>query len=261
METKYIIGIDLHGTLLDNDWKIKPNIIDELKKSLDSVKDFCKIYVCSGNDLTFIQKYIPAEIKQYFDGYILETGCVISEGIKEEIIIPENLIMLIKDLRTRLEERKLNKIKYFARRLITISMFTKNERGGIDPSIVYPAVKKIVKEMGYEDKVLVTHSNVAIDIIPKGYNKFTGMKKVSNGLKTIGIADSLNDLPMIQNSDFAFIPHNVSPKIIKFLKSKTRKIAMIDSNFNPDYNILRSRFESTETVIDSLRFINKNLRL
>ena len=88
MTLKYVIGVDLHGTLLDERWQIENVAKKELIDAIRSIKDFCKVYVCSGNDLTFVKEYVPIELRKHFDGYILETGCVISGGKNEKIIIP-----------------------------------------------------------------------------------------------------------------------------------------------------------------------------
>jgi len=245
MGLEYVIGIDLHGTLLDKNWKIKKDKRKKLIKNIKDVKDFCKVYVCSGNDLSFIPKYIPSDVRQEFDGYVLETGCVVSDGKKEKIIIPKKLTKEIKKLESELKKKKPKEVKYFARRLITISMFTKDEKSGIDPAKLYLEIKKIVEDLGYRKTVLVTHSDVAIDIIPKGYNKYSGIKHVAKKRKTIGIADSLNDLELILNSDYGFIPANASPKLISKIKNK---------------NVIQSKHGYTDGVIDILRYIDKNLR-
>ena len=155
---EYVIGIDLHGTLLDTEWKIKDCIKGELVNALERVHDLCKIFVCSGNDLTFIKKYIPEEVQKRMDGYVLETGCVISDGISEEIIIPKNLVKEIKELERKLQDKNFKEVKYFARRLATISLFTRTEQEGLDPAEFYPRVRETVKELGYGNKAYATHS-------------------------------------------------------------------------------------------------------
>ena len=190
---KYVIGIDLHGTLLDTEWRIKDCIKGELVNAIEGVQDFCRIYVCSGNDLTFIKKYIPEEVQKCMDGYVLETGSVVSDGISEEIITSKNLVKEIKELERKLKDKNFTEVEYFARRLATISLFTRTEQGGLDPVEFYPRVREIVKELGYGNTVYATHSNVAVDIVAHGYNKFSGLNYVSKRLRLIGIADSLNE--------------------------------------------------------------------
>lgn len=261
MKSKYLIGIDLHGTLLDEQWEIKKDIIKELINSLWVVKDFCKIYICSGNDLTFIKKYIHREVRECFDGYILETGCVIGGEKEEKIIIPKKFIEIVKELEKKLKFANLKEVKYFARRLISISMFTKDETGGIDPSEIYSHIQDLVKILGYDDQVMVTHSSVAIDIVPKGYNKFTGMKYAAQGLKIIGIADSVNDYHMLLYAHCGFIPANHSPRLIDLLKNKKKKIVLINQSGLDNENIvLKSSYKYNKGVVDILNYINCNLR-
>ena len=257
---KYVIGIDLHGTLLDDDWEIKENIKGKLITSLRSIKNFCSVYICSGNDLTFIKKYIPEEILRSFEGYVLETGCVVSEGNNEEIIIPKDLIKDIKKLENILKDIQFEEVKYFARRLTTISLFTKTETEGSDPSEFYPKVKETVKKLGYGKRVHVTHSSVAVDIIPGGYNKFSGIKHIAKGLKTIGIADSLNDIHLIDKTDHSFIPENASPGLVRELRGKGKKIIKMEQTrlLGKDA-VLQSRYKTTEAVVEILEFINRNL--
>ncbi len=258
---RYLIAIDLHGTLLDGQWEIKPGIRKELVANLQAVRDFCKVYVCSGNDLTFIEDHVPPELRECFDGYILETGCVISDGTDEKTIVPEHMINDIKCLEARLKESKPSHVKYFARRLATISMFTTDASGGVDPDMIYPGIRDLVREFGYDERVLVTHSSVAVDIIPRGYNKFSGIEHLSDGLQTIGIADSLNDYHMILHADHSFVPANSSPKLIDKLKGNGKVAAPIrGAEAHPENTVLMSRYDSTRGVIDILDFINNNLR-
>lgn len=258
----YIIGIDLHGTLLDEQWEIKEVLKQELINQLGAAKKIAKVFVCSGNDINFIYKYIPKDVRNYFDGYVLETGCVVSDGFDEKIIIPKELTKAIKELEARLKAKNFKQVKYFGTRLITISMFTKDEYGGLDPVEFYPEALAVVKEIGFEDKVLVTHSNVAIDIIPKGFNKFTGLKYVAKGLKTIGIADSLNDLHLIIDADYAFIPANASCDLIEKLTLVGKEITSIENEIKYRQNcVLQSKYNETNGVIDILKFINSVLNI
>lgn len=257
---KYVLGIDLHGTLLDDEWEIKENIKGKLISSLKSINNFCSVYICSGNDLAFVKKYIPEEILRSFEGYVLETGCVISDGNKEEIIIPKNLIKDIKKLENILRNKNFEEVKYFARRLTTISLFTKTVTGGSDPAEFYPKVKETVKKLGYSKKVHVTHSSVAVDIIPRGHNKFSGIKHIAKGLETIGIADSLNDIHLINNADYSFIPANVSPGLLRELKEKGKNIINMEETSRTGKEVvLQSRYKTTKAVVEILEFINKNL--
>ncbi len=253
---KYCIGIDLHGTLLDNDWEIKPQVKEELIFELKRISEFGAVYICTGNDLTFIHKHVPEDVRRLLAGYILETGCVVSDENKETIIIPNENIAVIKKLRQVLEQEFGAKTKYFGRRLITISMFTKDEFDGEDPENLHSEVKEFVDKSEFKNYVHVTHSNVAVDIIPINSHKFTGLKYVAGDAKTIGIADSLNDFDLILNADFSFLPSNASPKIETELKKYNKKIEILEK-FYPSSNqtIFQSSLENTLGVIDILKKI------
>jgi hydroxymethylpyrimidine pyrophosphatase-like HAD family hydrolase len=255
----YVIGIDLHGTLLDNDWEIKPKFHSALLKTLQTVSDFSKIYICTGNDLSFIDTYVPSAIRNCFSGFILETGCVLSDGKHETIIIPTEKIVNVKDLEKLLKGMEFPEVKYFARRHCTISMFTRTENGGSDPACLKPRVEKAVQQLGFGDAVQVTHSNVAVDIIPLGFNKFTGIHHVAEGLKTIGIADSLNDIHLLIDATWAFIPANSSAGLIRELGLVKRQVRpLAEWNVNADKSIWRSHYSTTEGVLDILKFLEHN---
>ena len=260
---EYVIGIDLHGTLLDSEWKIRDCIKGELVNALKRVKDRCRICICSGNDLTFIKKYIPEEVQECMDGYVLETGCVISDGISEEIIIPKRLVKEIKELERKLKDKNFKEVKYFARRLATISLFTRTEQGGLDPVGFYPRFRETVNELGCGNKVYTTHSNVAVDVVPSGYNKFSGINRISKGFRIIGIADSLNDIHLVSDADYAFIPVNASPGLIHGLKTKSKRIMGLKSEEAGQMGkniVLQSQYNETEAVVEILEFINRKLR-
>ena len=260
MDKKYVIGIDLHGTLLDRDWEIKEDLINELKGKIEEIKDRAEIFTCTGNDLTFVKKHIPQEIFNLFDGFVLETGCVISDGEKETIITKTKEIEFINKLEKELKKYEFKEFNYFARRLSTISLFTKNPYDKNIPRDFCPIVSKKVKELGFERDVFVTYSSVAVDIIPKGYNKATGINYLSKNRKTIGIADSLNDVHLLTDCTQAFIPTNSPIELLNYLRDGNKKI--ININENPslfENRIIQSNKGFTKAVIEILDFINKKI--
>lgn len=258
MEKPYLIGIDLHGTLLNPEWKIADEHKDKLISAISSVKDFCRVVVCSGNDLSFIDQYLSPEIRDCFDGYILETGCVFSDGQDEKVIVPTEILEEIRMLTAALQNENISGVQYFARRLATISLFTKYETNGFDPAQIHETVINAVNKTGRDHLVNVTHSDVAVDIIPNGYDKFTGLRHIANEAKTIGIADSLNDLAMILNADHAFVPKNASTKLIVSLETEGRSVNSINGSGS---SIKRSDYANTEGVIQILEYINSHFRL
>lgn len=252
----YVVGIDLHGTLLDDEWEIKPRLLPELTRTLRAVSGFCRIYVCSGNDLHFIHRYVPTDVRTHFSGYVLETGCVLSDGITENVIVPDEQVRTIKKLEKQLLGMAFPDVKYFARRLCTISLFTRTESGGSDPADLHPLVDAAVRELGWGDAMLVTHSNVAVDILPSGFNKFSGIRHVAAGQRTVGVADSLNDIHLLTDADLAFIPANGSRLLIRELARGGHPVRpLLEWRSGEAGTVWRSRFPATEGVIDILRFL------
>ena len=260
MTRECAVGIDLHGTLLDETWQIPDRLADELDTALRSVQPLCELFLCTGNDLTFVQDRIGHELASLFDGFVLETGCVVSHGSDEEVLVPPGPLSSMKALELRLREDPLPGIEYFGRRLATISLFTKTERGGADPTHLFPLVTITVEELGFRETVLVTHSDVAVDIIPAGFNKFTGLRRATKAPFLIGIADSLNDLHLIANANWALLPANASPSLLAELGSMGRRVEPL-SAFQPgsEGTIGMSESRHTEAVIEILSFLCQHL--
>jgi len=258
---EYAVGIDLHGTLLDDSWQIPEGLVEELTVALRSIKKSCELFLCTGNDLTFVRERIGRDLSSLFDGFVLETGCVVSDGSGEDVLVPPRPLSGLRELEERLRDEPLPGIEYFARRLATISMFTKTERGGPDPTHLYPRVMERVEELGYGEEVLVTHSDVAVDIIPAGFNKFTGLRHAAEAPSLIGIADSLNDVHLIADAHRAFLPANASPALLKALRDRGRDVEPLEKcsrTSNRTIAISESRY--TEAVIDILHFLRHHLQ-
>ncbi|MFA5858104.1 MAG: hypothetical protein WC955_03455 [Elusimicrobiota bacterium] len=261
LSNSVVIGIDLHGTLLGKGWRIEDKLITPLCEAMAGVNKLGKLYICSGNDLSFINKYVPHKVRGLFEGYILETGCVVSSGKNEKVVVTRRMVRRIKSLERILRTLKIPNTKYFGRRLATISVFTKNEHSGLDPRVIFPEVQKLVDGYGYHQDVIVTHSDVAVDILPMGYNKFTGLKHIAGKRCTVGIADSMNDYNLILNSDYAFLPANAAETLLRFIKNHGKtvhKIGNHKSSIPLKHGwIYQSKYPSTRGVIDSLKFISE----
>jgi len=262
MSRRFAVGIDLHGTLLDDNWQVPDRLVRELAAALQAVQPSCELFLCTGNDLTFLHEHIGRDISGLFDGFVLETGCVVSNGSSEEVLVPQKPLSVMKELERRLRDRRLPGVQYFARRLATISMFTKTEQGGRDPTHLYPQVLKKVEEMGYGEDVLVTHSDVAVDILPAGFNKFTGLRHAAEAAFLIGIADSLNDIHLIANADLAFLPANASPALLMALSHLGRDVEPLEKGRLPSSKgtIAITESRQTEAVIEILHSLRDYLQ-
>jgi len=250
-KTKYILAIDLHGTLLNRNWEIDK--INDLVFYLKKVRQFCKIYICTGNNFSFVKKHIPDEILDKIDGFVLETGCIILEKSIQRTLTSKNEIKIIKNVEKYLKKNLVYNIKYFAERISTISIFTDDGREGCPPEELFAKIKQILEKSEFKNTIKTTHSNVAVDIIPVNYNKYTGIRSISENLKIISIADSLNDSELLLNSDISFIPKNSSPSLLNYLKKKTM-IQPLSKTLNFG-NIYISNYKYTLAVIEILKNI------
>ena len=252
-ETIFHIGIDLHGTLITNDEFLSEGSEGSLKELLSSKPENIRLYVCTGNDLGFIKRKIPG-ILSYFDGAVLETGCVISEDMEnEEIIVTQNIVTQIKDLENTLIDCDYPEVYKFARRLSTISMFTKYD------SSLEDFYTKIADELKYIDYARVTRSSVAVDIIPSKHDKFNGLEFFGTSKDVfVAVADSLNDIEWLKKADLAFMPGNSDPFTIEILSKIKQKRSVGESLDRKSFYV--SEKHQTYGVIDILKYIFENYR-
>ncbi len=244
-------GIDLHGTLINDREFLAEGSEHELKELLSSKPQDIKLYICTGNDLPFIKRKL-GDIAYLFDGAVLETGCVISEDMeKEEIIVPQSIVDQIKSLENTLIDCDYEEIYKFARRLATISMFT---RYGYSLGDFF---EKIKEELKFVDFARVTRSSVAVDVIPAKRDKFNGIEYFGKGSGFfVAIADSLNDLEWLKRSDISYMPGNADPATVTILeKNKVR--TGLSASLNRK-NLYISERSETYGVIDILKNLFEN---
>ncbi|MBN1149596.1 HAD hydrolase family protein [candidate division WOR-3 bacterium] len=258
MPLKKVLGVDLHGTLLDKFWKIDSGIALKISKILFDLKRDFRIYVCSGNDLEFAKEHIPAEIFENTDGLILETGCVYSDGKTEKILVEEKLVKAAKDLELRLRRAQLKGVKYFARRLCTVSLFTRDEFSGEDPECVFDQICEFLDKE--EEKLFyATHSDVAVDVVPEGYDKFTGLETVARGREVFAIADSYNDVTLLEKSDYSFAPKNLSPKALRILEGR-KKISFLTKTLEKGVLYTSGKYygDGVSEILETILLYSKN---
>ncbi len=250
----YAVGIDLHGTLLNEDWKIDDESL--LLSSLNSLTDKCNLYICTGNDLHFIEEYIPLQVRSVFDGFILESGAVISDGIKEQVLISDELKAIIKKTEEDLKELKIPEILFFARRLASISMFTKNKTSGTHPYKLWEYISAFIAQKTYAKYLSVTHSDVAVDIFPAAVSKFTAFDMISSNQHKIAIADSFNDWDFLAFSDLSCLPANACSHLEQKAADSGYTIHSLSQlSFSATNNWYKSENSYTAGVVDILRKI------
>lgn len=254
-EIKYILGLDLHGTLLEPGEILREEMIEPITTALARLKNKTSRFICTGNDLAFVGKKIPSQILEQIDGHILETGCCSShDKITEQVLTSLEEQKVMSELEILLREQNFPEINYFAHRLTTISMFCDQ------PKSFWQKITEFIKATPLLPLVHITYSSVAVDILPAGYNKHYGLSLVAGKKKTIGIADSMNDRALLEKSDLAFAPANIAAELLLILKNSGRRIVPLaqDSQLKPNTIYLASRTE-TQGVKEILDFLDRVL--
>ena len=257
MKKKYIIAIDLHGTLLDADWKIEKELLDELIVLIETMSSDANFYVCTGNDYSFVQKYIPTEVLNLLSGYVLESGCIVHNHSQKIFVTNQILMDKLKELEEYLKSKEYPFIKSFAKRESTISMFTCDESGGEEPVRFYDIVNEGFQAHKYAHLFYLTYSNVAFDIIPLNVSKWTALMNIAEGNCLISFMDSYNDKEIALYSDITFLPANTSPSLVEYLRSSGRLILPISRFHLRKYLKYISQLPATRAVIEGL-YIVKN---
>ncbi|MBW6516499.1 MAG: HAD hydrolase family protein [Candidatus Cloacimonetes bacterium] len=260
-EKDYIIGIDLHGTLLNNNWTIAPESLPELISVLSAIRSKSYIFICSGNDFSFVKEVLPTSVRELIDGYILENGCSFSDGIKEQLLITDHQVDLIKALEEDLKKTALPDLLLYGNRLATVSLFTKNRVVGVSPFNLYAYLKDHLQNHPSYNDIYITHSDVAVDILPAGNSKFSGIAKFSQNNKIIALADSCNDWEFLSQADLSFVPQNVTPHLVEKCRLNDLTLFPLSafSLQNIDKTIYKSDFCYTSGVIDILKKLSENL--
>ena len=257
----YVIGIDLHGTLLNENWKIeKPHQVS-LINAFMNLKHQAYILIITGNDLSFVKEHVPEPVFSQIDGFILENGTVFSDGTYERLLAEENKIASIKLLEAELKILQIPEVLFFARRLSTISMFTRNQGIGVPPTALFSQINALLKGHHDNDDFYITHSDVAVDIVPKGHTKWTAINYLFPNKKLIAIADSYNDREFLCKADLPIIPANASPKIEAELLNRGFHILPLTRFqwLSIHKNAYKSPSNNTLGVIEALQAIEANL--
>ena len=200
------LGLDLHGTLLGADERFPLDCLGEMCSLLDELSGRLVAVTCTGNDLTFVKKVLPDELLERLSGFVLETGCTFASSLEgpEEILVDESVVKARRDLEERFKELASPLITRFGRRLATISMFTKK------PRLFRDEVAQRVEDWGFSPIFDVTYSSVAVDVVPKGYDKLRGLRDAAAGEPLVAVADSVNDIPLLGGADHSFAPSNLA---------------------------------------------------
>ena len=248
------VGIDLHGTLIgDHPEEVSAQALPRLLEAMRALRHRVRLYACTGNDLGFLRRKLPVEVLSLLDGAVLETGCVGSDLETETVLVDAQALATIRALEADLRTRHFPWVYKFARRLATISMFT---RIGLRAADFRDETQDAVTRQGSAELVRVTYSSVAVDIVPKGFNKLTGLRRLARGEPVAGIADSMNDLELVSGADYAFLPANSSEELLRRLALSGKSVREIGeaSGLRSQEAILCSE-GFTEAVTEALEFL------
>jgi len=95
---EYAVGVDLHGTLIEDGEYVRSELLEGLKAAFRGLGDSFRLFVCTGNDLPFVARKVPEDVLGFFDGLVLEHGCVLSDGVGEEVIVGEETVQAVKEM-------------------------------------------------------------------------------------------------------------------------------------------------------------------
>jgi hydroxymethylpyrimidine pyrophosphatase-like HAD family hydrolase len=251
----YMLGLDLHGTLLEPGEIIREELVGPVKKGLSRIADRMERFLCTGNDLGFVKRKIPRPILEEIDGCVLETGCSVSpDGEREQVLTTGEERGTMKGLEKLLRDADFPEVNYFAHRLTTISMFCD------DPEAYFRKVVEFVGPTIFNDLVHITYSSVAVDILPRGYNKHRGLTAQAKGRKTIGVADSMNDRALLGEADYAFAPWNMASALKPELEKKGRKVVPIgEARGLQSSSVIVASKKETRGVLEILGFLDRVL--
>ncbi len=249
----YILGLDLHGTLLEPGELMREELVGPLAKALSRMEHRAKRFICTGNDLSFVLDKVPAPVLEEIDGCVLETGCSKSLDLSsEEVIVTPEEQGLIKELEAGLKSRGFAEADYFAHRLTTVSMFCKDPPGFCEKVYEHLSGSPVFRE------VHITYSSVAVDIIPAGYDKYRGLEAVSEGRETIGVADSMNDRALLENADYALAPGNIAPELLPLLQEAGREVRKLAAaGALARAAVLKASARETRGVLQVLEFLDR----
>jgi len=259
---QFAVGIDLHGTLLNERWEIEECHVPVITGLIDDLEQRCDFYICTGNNLEFVDQYVNQQIRDRIKGYVLETGSVYSDKETQHVLVDEERIRKIKELEDKLRNTRLSDALFFAERLATISIFTKYREKGRSPNNLWERISEFVDKNGSSNLFNVTHSDVAVDIVTRGINKYTGLKRVGTSLQIISVADSFNDLEFLMHSAISYIPGNstIMDKQRMFeLPIEIQSISSFKGGLVQKRKVFyKSPFPYTKGLIDILETIKKS---
>ena len=258
----FYIGIDLHGTLLNRKEEFPEKCIGNISKLLKDMSDFLYPVTCTGNDISFVQKKLPSSIFSQMKGHVLETGCTfgtVSENsngtisVTEKILVSDEIVQKRNNLEKLIKDHSFKEITRVGRRLATVSLFTDF------PEKFSRKITSFIDKYKYLDEFSVTWSSVAVDIVPKSFDKLKGLKIAAKNNDIIGVADSVNDIPLLKGADYSFSPSNIAIVAENTLRKSGMKIVQIDDSLISleKATLYKANYEDAKGVEEILLLLKK----
>jgi len=216
-----LIVCDIEGCLTPG--KGKPLNLEALSTIRDynykskKEKDVPPITLCTGRSLPYVEAMMQA-----IDGYIpaiSENGAGLYDPAKDDYYINP---LITPETKKQMAEAKNIIFEYIINNFNAKFEWGKDFVISINPpqNILINDFFKIVQDIleRHRIDVNITHSASAIDITPKGIDKFTGLQflleKLQMGPEEIaGIGDTKGDFPVLKNVGFSAAPNNATNEV------------------------------------------------
>jgi len=118
---------------------------------------------------------------------------------------------------------------------------------------------KICDELKMLDYARVTRSSVAVDIVPLKHDKYKGLDYFAKDNDVlVAIADSLNDIEWLKQSDISYMPGNAD-NATAYLLSETREKRGLNSGLEKNGLYIANKKE-TFGVIEILEHLFENYK-
>ncbi len=264
-----LMGIDLHGTLLDERETVQLSCAERISSLIAGLKARgWRFATCTGNDVTFVMSVLPPVLFDSFDVHVLETGASfffpsgrVSEAVErragfvsplgEHVVAPAECLCARDGLEDLLLRRFRSVVSRVDRRLACVSLFTEA------PAELARSVEAMLDGLdGMTDIFRVTYSSVAVDVVPRCCSKLSGLRLVREGMSLAAIADSVNDVELLGGVEHAFSPANASPRLLELIRSSGRRIVPLRGGSPAGEAVLRvAAGTEAEAVEEVLAFL------
>lgn len=261
LEDVEVFTYDFDGCLFDKAYdtaKCETRVEEYLANSKELVEAFkleiskmaslgVKIAICTGRALSWVRRVVPILFPEDVDLLlVLESGsdllyydsttkeysqmpadlsCITQFDLDIFLEIKVELETMMKELGLSVEEGKDKGVS---------GNVPKGSTETIEDAFI--RVCEEVKKRGYDDKIDVTHSDSAIDIIIKGSGKAKAINKIAGKAVVGSVADNVNDFELLEKeSHVMFVPQNSKPKVKSLAKNAPLGI-IAEEEFLPGVN-------------------------